>query len=191
MEPKVRRRSSKLPKLRIYARIYTLFCNTNKAPSTCLRNSPPENVFAGSSQRMSSRVALSKCLRGSLPANFFPGRLQQMSLRVAPNRCLLGPFQQMSSRAVPRKCLRGPLAANVFASCQQQMSSLVAPANVFAGRLQQVYSLDISATRTRTRVARVRAEYPNQLDYSGSRKYPNWACSIIFPIEPTMAKLGA
>ena len=28
-----------------------------------------------------------------------------------------------------------------------------------------------SATRTRTRVARVRAEYPNQLDYSGTYNY--------------------
>ena len=29
------------------------------------------------------------------------------------------------------------------------------------------FLLQISATGTRTRVARVRAEYPNQLDYSG------------------------
>ena len=112
MEPKVRRRSSKLPKLRIYARIYTLFRNTNKAPSTWLRNSSPENVFAGISQQISSRVASSKCLCGSLPADVCSGRSS--------------------------KCLRGPLAANVFASCLQHMSSPVAPANVFAGRLQQM-----------------------------------------------------
>ena len=31
-----------------------------------------------------------------------------------------------------------------------------------------VFSAENSATGTRTRVARVRAEYPNQLDYSGS-----------------------
>ena len=31
-------------------------------------------------------------------------------------------------------------------------------------------SMTYSATGTRTRVARVRAEYPNQLDYSGSEK---------------------
>ena len=30
--------------------------------------------------------------------------------------------------------------------------------------------MENSATGTRTRVARVRAEYPNQLDYSGSWK---------------------
>ena len=31
-----------------------------------------------------------------------------------------------------------------------------------------------SATGTRTRVARVRAEYPNQLDYSGAEKIRRW-----------------
>ncbi len=38
--------------------------------------------------------------------------------------------------------------------------------NELASRLLQPYKN--SATGTRTRVARVRAEYPNQLDYSGS-----------------------
>ena len=47
-----------------------------------------------------------------------------------------------------------------------------------------------SATGTRTRVARVRAEYPNQLDYSGSRKYTNCARDIIFEIEPHNGEVG-
>ena len=33
--------------------------------------------------------------------------------------------------------------------------------------LHRSFAVPNSATRTRTRVARVRAEYPNQLDYSG------------------------
>ena len=36
------------------------------------------------------------------------------------------------------------------------------------------YTRENSATGTRTRVARVRAEYPNQLDYSGVEFDPNW-----------------
>jgi hypothetical protein len=32
---------------------------------------------------------------------------------------------------------------------------------------EKLHTLKSSATGTRTRVARVRAEYPNQLDYSG------------------------
>ena len=40
-----------------------------------------------------------------------------------------------------------------------------------------------SATGTRTRVARVRAEYPNQLDYSGSDWLaPNVICVSMHPI---------
>jgi hypothetical protein len=37
-------------------------------------------------------------------------------------------------------------------------------------------SIKNSATGTRTRVARVRAEYPNQLDYSGSGKIDDLEC---------------
>jgi hypothetical protein len=37
----------------------------------------------------------------------------------------------------------------------------------FAPQKLIVYYIKTSATGTRTRVARVRAEYPNQLDYSG------------------------
>ena len=36
-----------------------------------------------------------------------------------------------------------------------------------------VQVVEHSATGTRTRVARVRAEYPNQLDYSGFRSAKN------------------
>ena len=39
-----------------------------------------------------------------------------------------------------------------------------------------------SATGTRTRVARVRAEYPNQLDYSGSAVH-------VLPLLPIVARL--
>ena len=41
---------------------------------------------------------------------------------------------------------------------------------VILGRTVKRRSLKDSATGTRTRVARVRAEYPNQLDYSGAEK---------------------
>merc|ERR1712115_7143 len=43
------------------------------------------------------------------------------------------------------------------------------PGRVDRSLLQQFFWLN-SATGTRTRVARVRAEYPNQLDYSGGCK---------------------
>jgi hypothetical protein len=43
------------------------------------------------------------------------------------------------------------------------MNKMVIPVNTALG-------LKYSATGTRTRVARVRAEYPNQLDYSGLAK---------------------
>ena len=42
--------------------------------------------------------------------------------------------------------------------------------NVFEAHIVTSVGVQNSATGTRTRVARVRAEYPNQLDYSGSRK---------------------
>ncbi len=44
-----------------------------------------------------------------------------------------------------------------------------------------------SATGTRTRVARVRAEYPNQLDYSGA-DMSNCPCGIRPVRRPSMPK---
>ena len=161
------------------------------SPRKCLRGELAANVFAGRPQQMSSRVAPSEFLPGSPAANVFAGRSQQMSARAFSANVFAGRSQEMSSRAARSKCLRELPAANVFAGRSSKCLRGSPPAHVFAGRPQQMYSLDISATGTRTRVARVRAEYPNQLDYSGSRKYSNCACSIIFAIEPTMAKLGA
>ncbi len=45
-----------------------------------------------------------------------------------------------------------------------------------------------SATGTRTRVARVRAEYPNQLDYSGVGDPPPWALASGTRGNPTSAR---
>ena len=42
------------------------------------------------------------------------------------------------------------------------------PVRIDPVRFEPYHWLQDSATGTRTRVARVRAEYPNQLDYSGS-----------------------
>ena len=41
------------------------------------------------------------------------------------------------------------------------------------------FSVQNSATGTRTRVARVRAEYPNQLDYGGSDQTLDKYCSTL------------
>ena len=41
----------------------------------------------------------------------------------------------------------------------------------------------LSATGTRTQVARVRAEYPDQLDYSGDDTDPPRAAQLLFTIE--------
>ena len=55
---------------------------------------------------------------------------------------------------------------------------------VAACRAQKARSKD-SATGTRSRVARVRAEYANQLDYSGSVQLP--ICFFVFSLIPFLA----
>ena len=49
-----------------------------------------------------------------------------------------------------------------------------------------------SATGTRTRVARVRAEYPNQLDYSGyARSFARTIEGVVIPFQEWKLRRGA
>ena len=147
------------------------------SPRKCLRGELAANVFAGRPQQMSSRVAPSEFLPGSPAANVFAGRSQQMSARAFSANVFAGRSQEMSSRAARSKCLRELPAANVFAGRSSKCLRGSPPANVFAGRPQQMYFLDISATGTQTWVARVRAEYPNQLNYSELRHCSDFCTS--------------